>query len=231
MATSKENPVLEKYMTPIAVVLGALLIALAVAFGRGGVPQDGGEPPAVVDIKEVSTENSPVVGERNAPVTIAVWFDYQCPFCKRFELETMKQVYDNYVTTGKVKIVYKDFQFLGPDSQTAALFARAVWDAHPSHFHEWLFAMMTAQDEEHGGFGDLASVTELTRGIEGIDTDRVLRLMDENKAKYEAAILADREEGATFGINGTPGSIIGTNLLAGARPYAEVAGLIDAELQ
>jgi len=160
-----------------------------------------------------------------------VWFDYQCPFCKRFELETLSQVYDNYVTSGKVKIVYKDFQFLGPDSQTAALFARAVWDAHPNHFHTWLTAVMTAQDAEHGGFGDAASLTELTRGIEGIDTDRVLRLMDENKAEYEAAIAADRAEGTALGINGTPGTIIGTNLLPGARPYAEVAALIDAELQ
>lgn len=231
MATTKENPALEKYLTPIAVVLGALLIALAVAFGRGAPPEDAGELPAAVDIKEVQTENSPFVGERGAPVTIAVWFDYQCPFCKRFDLETLKQVYDNYVVAGKVKIVYKDFQFLGPDSQTAALFARAVWDTHPNQFHTWITAMMTAQDEEHGGFGDLASITELTRGIDGIDTDRVLRVMDEKKAQFEAAILADREEGAALGINGTPGTIIGTNLLPGARPYAEVAALIDAELK
>ncbi len=231
MASTKDSAFNEKYLTPLAVILGAIIIALALAFGRGGVepaPNEG--EPMVVDIAEVNTEASPSVGEKNAPVTIAVWFDYQCPFCKRFELDTLEQVYQNYVVDGKVRIVYKDFQFLGPDSATAALFARAVWDAEPTHFHDWYLAVMNAQDEEHGGFGNLESLTTLTRTIEGIDTDRVLKVMNDKKAEFEAAIAADRQEGASFGINGTPGIVVGTTLLAGARPYAEVSALIDAEL-
>jgi protein-disulfide isomerase len=226
MATT---PALEKYMTPIAVVLGALIIALALAFGRGGAPADN-EPAGVVDVKNVQTDESPYIGEKDAPVTIAVWFDYQCPFCKRFELEVLEQVYQNYVVNGDVRIVYKDFQFLGPDSQTAALFARAVWDAHPNRFHDWYKAVMTAQDEEHGGFGNLESIKTLSATIEGIDVNRVVSLMEEKESEYAALIQADREEGAGFGINGTPGAIIGTTLLTGARPYAEVKAAIDAEL-
>ncbi|MCI0597478.1 thioredoxin domain-containing protein [Candidatus Parcubacteria bacterium] len=231
MATETGNPFVEKYLTPLAVLLGAIIIAVAFAFGSGGSPTPPGQPSAeAVDIQDVKTDNSPFVGQVTAPVTIAVWFDYQCPFCKRFELETLKQVYDKYVTAGKVRIVYKDFQFLGPDSDTAAVFARAVWEAHPDRFHEWNTAVMTAQDEEHGGFGDLESITTLTRTIVGIDTDRVLALMGENRGEYEAAIAADRAEGQTFGINGTPGAIIGTSLVAGAQPYAQVEALIEAEL-
>lgn len=232
MENSKSSSMMEKYMTPIAVLLGAIIVALALAFGRGGEgPTHPTGDEVSVNIKDVKTEVSPSVGEKNAPVTIAVWFDYQCPFCKRFDLDAMKQVYDNYVTTGKVRIVYKDFQFLGEDSQTAALFARAVWDAHPDKFYPWLTAMMEAQDDENGGaFGDLASITTLTRGVAGIDTDRVLSLMEKNKATYEAAIAADRAEGQTFGITGTPAALIGTQVLGGAQPYATVKAAIDAEL-
>ncbi len=219
---------LEKYITPIAVVLGAIIIAFAVAFGRGGeapTPNTG-----VVDIDQVKTEVSPSVGEKDAPVVIAVWFDYQCPFCKRFDLDALKQVYDEYVTAGKVRIVYKDFQFLGPDSMTAGLFARAVWDAHPDKFYEWITAVMTAQDEEHGGFGDLESIKTLSATIPGIDVDRVVKLIEENKAEYEAAMAADRTEGQSFGINGTPATMIGTQVLSGAQPYAALKAAIDAEL-
>lgn len=228
MAT--ENTGFDKYLTPIAFVLGAVIIAFALFFGRGdGAPApQGGE--AQVDIADVKTDTSPSVGSASAPVTIAVWFDYQCPFCKRFELETLERIYDEYVANGQVRIIYKDYQFLGPDSLDAALFARALWEAHPDRFHDWYVAMMTAQDEEHGGFGDLASVTELTRTIQGIDVDRILSLVESKRSTYEAAINADRAEGVSFGITGTPGAIVGTTLVAGAQPYEKVKALIDAEL-
>jgi protein-disulfide isomerase len=229
--TTESKPAFDKYLTPLAVLLGAIILALAFAFGSGTRPATpSGGAPAAVDIKEVKTDASPYVGSPTAPVTIAVWFDYQCPFCKRFELETLEQLYDEYVATGKVRIVYKDFQFLGPDSMDAGVFARAVWAAYPEHFHDWYMAVMTAQDEEHGGFGDLASVATLTRTIPGIDADRVLALVEENRATYEAAMAADRAEAQSLGINGTPGAIIGTELVAGAQPYAKVKALVDAEL-
>lgn len=228
MAAS-DNQFFEKYMTPIAVVLGAVIIAFALSAGRGDAPAPQGGAPAAVDIQEVQTANSPVVGEQDAPVTVAVWFDYQCPHCQRFELDTMSQVYENYVTKGDVKIVYKDFQFLGPESDNIALAARAVYEASPSRFHEWFTAVMRKQSEDQS-FGSADTVMALTATISGIDTGRVTSLMNDKKSEYQAAIAADRAEGATFGINGTPGTIIGTSLLAGSRPYADISALIDAEL-
>lgn len=234
MTTAKESS-LEKYLIPIACLLGAIVIAVVVAFGGGGAAT---KDVSSADIKNVKTDSSPYVGLLTAPVTIAVWFDYQCPFCKRFELDTLEKVYEDYVKSGKVRIVYKDFQFLGSDSTDAGLFARAVWDAHPDKFHEWYVAVMTAQDEERAGFGNLASVAKLSRTIPGIDVDRVLKLVDQNKAAYQAAMDADRAEAALLGIKGTPGAVIGTSVLGGAQPYVgtgrpgeqPVKDLIEAEL-
>lgn len=224
---------MERYLTPVAVLLGAVIIAAAFIFGNGGKPQ-AGQPgqPVKVDIKDVKTDGDPFIGDPNAPVTIAFWFDYQCPFCKQVEDQVMPQLYDTYVKTGKVKVVFKDFQFLGQDSQTAAEFARAMWEAYPDKFYDWYKAMFAAQDAEGDqGFGDLESITALTAKIPGVDADRVVALVNEKKAAYDAEIAADRDEGQKLGVNGTPATIVGTTLLSGAQPFSAIAPLIDAELK
>lgn len=233
MTTSKESPFVDKYLTPIAVLLGAIIIAVAFAFGTGGAKPttDSAGGAAAVDIKDLKLASSPIVGSATAPVTMAVWFDYQCPFCKKYDIDTISQIYTNYVASGKVKIVFKDFQFLGEDSDTASLFARAVWEAYPDKFYPWFQAMMTAQDDEGDvGFGDLASIKTLTATIPGIDVAKVEKLMNDKKAQYQAAVAADRDEGGTFGINGTPGTLIGTKVFSGAVSYAQISAALDAEL-
>jgi len=227
---SAQANMFEKYGTPIAVLLGALIIGGAFVFGRGDAPSPVGAEPAAVDIADVDADSSPSVGEANAPVVMAVWYDYQCPFCKRFELDTVAQLHANYVVTGKLRIVFKDFQFLGPDSAAAGLFGRAMWEAYPERFYEWYVAMAENQDEEHGGFGDLASIQAMTQALGGIDVDRVTKLTETKRTEYQAAMEADRAEGASFGISGTPSIIIGTTALSGAQPYDRVAALVEAEL-
>lgn len=229
MDTTK-NTFMEKYLTPIAVLVGAAIIAAAFIFGQGGTGTQK-QQTAKVDIKEVKSEGTPFIGDANAPVTMAFWFDYQCPFCKQFEEVIAAQLYTEYVQTGKLKILIKDFQFLGQDSQVGAQFARAMWEAYPDKFYTWYQAMFAAQDDEGDqGFGDLESIKALTAKIDGVDVDKVVALMNQKKSQYDAAIAADRAEGQKFGISGTPAYIIGTSALSGVHPYADVKALIDAEL-
>jgi protein-disulfide isomerase len=237
MDTTEKNGFLDKYLTPVAVVLGAIIIAVAFAFGQGGAKPatDGQQPAAVaVDIKDVNLKDSPRIGSPNAPVTMAIWYDYQCPYCKQLEQRVTLALVDKYVKDGKLQIVFKDFQFLGQDSDTAALFGRAVYEAYPDHFYDWYKAMFDAQDDEGDqGFGDRASVEALTRTVPGIDADRVIKLVDSKTDEYTKAIAADRAEGSAFGISGTPTAIIGTQLLTGNPLYdlASVSATIDAELK
>jgi protein-disulfide isomerase len=226
-----------KYLTPVAVILGAVVIGGAVIWSggtRGTNPNDPNAAPTV-NIEDVATDTSPTVGDPGAPTTVAVYYDYQCPFCKQFELAVIPQLMENYVTTGKTKIIYKDFHFLGEDSMTAAVFGRALYDLYPDQFQAWFIAMANAQDEEGDeGFGDLASIQELTRGIGGIDVDRVTAQMEEKRSEYEAAIQADYDEGTRFGINGTPSIIVGDQLLTGMAPeqfYQAIAAELDEQLQ
>jgi protein-disulfide isomerase len=235
METNSKNVFMEKYLTPIAVLVGAVIVAGALVFGNAGGAMDAtknGGQAAKVNIKDIKTEGDPFIGNANAPVVIAFWFDYQCPFCKQFEETVMAQVYENYVKTGKVKVVFKDFQFLGQDSTVGGEFARAMWEAYPDHFYDWYKAMFAAQDDEGDkGFGDLESIKAITAKIDGVDVNKVVALMNQKKSQYDAAMAANRAEGQKFGVNGTPAAIIGTTLLSGAQPYDAIAPLIDAQLK
>lgn len=231
MAPETSNAFLDKYLTPIAVLLAAIIIAGAVIFG-GGVRERaevGGNGAPSVSAEDIKTDGNPIVGDKNAPTTIVVFYDYQCPFCKQFELAVVPQLME-YVNSGKTKIVYKDFHFLGEDSLTAAVFGRALYDLYPDQFHPWFVAMMQAQDDEGDqGFGDIASIQELTAGIPGVDVARVMARMEENRAGYEAAIEADYNEGVSIGVNGTPSVVVGDQFLTGMSP-AQFYGAITAAL-
>jgi protein-disulfide isomerase len=206
---------------PIALILAAVIIAFALLYGHGtsnGTDTTNNGATAV-DVKDVKTDGNPFIGEKNAPNTMVLFFDYQCPFCKQFEQTVTPKLVDTYVKTGKLKIVFKDFQFLGNDSMDAAVFGRALWESQPDKFYDWYVAMFDAQDEEGDqGFGDLASVEKLAGTVQGLDVSKVDALVKSKRSDYEKAILADRTEGASLGINGTPTIIVGKQLLTGLSP-------------
>lgn len=221
---------------PVAVVAAGLLIAGAVVWNGSrpstGSPQAGPGAAPKADIRNVKTAGAPFIGAANAPVTIAFWSDFQCPFCKRFELETLPQIITNYVDTGKVKLVMMDFTFLGSDSTTAALYSRSVWKLYPNAYLAWRTAMYTAQDEEQDiGFGDSASIDKLNAGISGIDAAKVAADVKANAATYQAMVDSDRAEAQKAGVNATPSFIIGTQVIQGAYPYANFQAAIDAALK
>ena len=232
------NDKTNKYFLPIAVVVAGLFIAGAVIWSGSHPAQapsaaPSGQPQAAaVDIKNVKTEGDPYIGAANAPVTIAEWSDYQCPFCKRFELDTLPQIVQNYVTEGKVKVVFKDFAFLGPDSMVDAEYARAVWALYPTQFAAWRTALFSQEPQENSlnAADNLAFVLKVTGSISGIDVNKVKADVAANQTTYDAAIAADKAEGGSFGITATPSFIIGTQVIAGAYPYATFQSAIDAQL-
>jgi protein-disulfide isomerase len=228
-----ENDVM-KYLTPIAVVLAGGIIALAVFYSHSGASTAATAQPAApaVNIKDVSTANEPFIGNANAPVTIAEWSDYQCPYCKQFEEQTLPQIITDYVHAGKVKIVFKAYPFLGNDSITADLYARSVWHLYPSQFFAWRTAMFTAQDEEGDkGFGNAVSIDKLDATVAGLDAGKISADVKANTVAYQTEVDADKAEAAKLGIQGTPAFVIGTTLLPGAYPYANFKPLIDAQLK
>ena len=220
---------INKFLIPGAVVLAGLFIAAAVFLnGHGTTPGSG----TGVNAANVKTAGVPYIGQANAPVTLVEWSDYQCPFCKSFEQTTLPQIIQNYVNSGKVKVVFKDFPFLGNDSVTAAEYGRAVWKLYPEQYFAWRTAMFTAQDQEGDqGFGNAASIDTLDASVSGLDAAKIKADVAANKASYDAAANADKAEAGTFGISATPSFIVGTQLIAGAYPYANFDAAIQAALK
>lgn len=224
--------------TPFAIVAAGVLIAGAILWSNGHPnPQTATSapnqpPPAqIADIAKVSTTGEPFIGKLNAPVTIAYWYDYQCPFCQRNEEETMPQIVKDYVDTGKVKIVFKDFQFLGPDSQTLGQYSRAVWEIAPDKFYQWHKAVYDNQGTENTGWATKEKITSITTSVLGAsDTEKISQLVATKGAEYQKEMDADKAEGGAMGVNGTPAMIIGKQLVSGAQPYAAFKQAIDLTL-
>src|SRR3989338_176070 len=237
------NDTIQKLAIPIAIIIAGGLIAGAVYFasiGSGNVGAGIPTPSAKVDIKDVKIAGDPFIGDPDAPVILAYWSDHQCPYCKAVEVGGVPQIpltpaipelIRDYFDTGKLKIVFKDYPFLGPDSMTAALYEHAVWELYPDKFYEWRKALMLAQDEENGGFGNEDSVVKLTDAIPGMDGGKAKALVAQKTDVYTKSIEADRAEGASFGIQGTPGFITGTKLIAGAADPSAFKAAIDAQLK
>lgn len=233
------NEISNKFFLPAAVILAGLFIAGAVIWngshpttGTGGTPSAGTAPAPSVNIKDVKTDGDPFIGQQNAPVTIAFWSDFQCPFCKQFEVTTLPQIVQDYVNTGKVKVVFMDFPFLGPDSMVDAEYARAIWALYPDKYFAWRTALYNQQPQENSlsAAANLVWITGVTKSISGIDDAKVAAAVKANQAAYDTAINADKTEGQNLGINATPSFIIGTQLIAGAYPYANFKAAIDSVL-
>src|SRR3990167_8815391 len=99
-----------KYSTFILVAL--LIIVLFVFLGKDNTPTTGNvvapDDSVVPGVKAATIDDDAILGEKDAPVTIIEFSDYQCPFCRKFWTETFRSIKSEYIDTGKVKFVYRD---------------------------------------------------------------------------------------------------------------------------
>ncbi|MBI5859875.1 MAG: thioredoxin domain-containing protein, partial [Nitrosarchaeum sp.] len=90
----------------------------------------------------VSLDDDPIRGDQNAAITIVEFSDFQCPFCARFQIQTLPLILEQYVETGKVKFVYRDFpiQNSHPNAMSAAVASECAheqgkyWEYHDTLF-------------------------------------------------------------------------------------------------
>lgn len=169
---------------------------------------------------ELANDGAPFLGGRDARVTLAVFSDFQCPFCARFAA-TMHQLQDEF--GDDLNIVYRQFPLtsIHPNAFKAA---EASLCAHEQgHFWEMHDAMFAQQ-------GRLA-VTELKQlaGQLGLDARRFVTCVD--TGRYTEQVQQDLAEGRTIGVTGTPALVLnGIPMPPGALPYDVVANAVRQEL-
>jgi protein-disulfide isomerase len=169
---------------------------------------------------EVQAGNSPSRGPKNAPITVIVWSDFQCPFCGRAE-PTLKQVMDQY--PGKVRVVWKNQPLsMHPNAMPAAEAAMAAYEQGNDKF----WAMHDKFFENQGKLSP--EFYEATAKEAGVDLPRWKA--DVEKHAAQAGIQADMTAGAAVGANGTPTFFVNGHRLVGALPFDSFKQIIDAEL-
>jgi len=201
---------------------------------KNTTPQPTQAPPTEERRIFVSLSDDPVKGNPNAPVTIVEFSDFQCPFCARFFAQTLPQIQEDYIDSGKVKLVYRDFplESIHANARAASIAAECADDQGKFwQFHDKLFEGQTqwaraSASEAANTFKQYA--TEL-----GLNSDNFNSCFNSTKNLDE--INEDLQNGVNYGVTGTPAFFIGNDkdgyvILIGAKPYSEFQQTIDNEL-
>ncbi len=184
-------------------------------------------PPAAVPVAEAAdADDDPFLGEEDAEVTLIEFTDYQCPFCGRHYKNTFEQIKKNYVDTGKIKYVLRDY---------------------PLGFHKQAQKASEATEcaDDQGKFWEMHSMLfENQQSLEidalkGYAKDLELNESEFNdcldSGKYEEEVKKDFNDGRAAGITGTPGFILldkegKGSKISGAQPFSSFQSAIDAAL-
>jgi protein-disulfide isomerase len=149
----------------------------------GGIPQDGES-----------------LGEPNAPVTLVVFADPQCPACAAFAVQTLPELIERYVRPGDVRLEYRGVAILGPDSETGLQGAYAAGLQN----RLWNLSDVTYlnQGEENSGWLDEDFIRAAAASVPGLDVERVLA--DRDSAEVEELLAAARADAEEIELRGTP---------------------------
>lgn len=238
-----------KFTTPMAIVVAGALVGAAVYFSSAsplslngnsagsGTTGAGNQPtarPTVIDPVdqepvEVSIEGEPFLGAKDAPVTLVEFTDYQCPFCKRAFDNNFSQLKEEYLDTGKVRYVTRDFPLaFHQNAKPASLAANCVYDqAGDSGYYEYHDLLFNKQSDWESVSEPKEKFVEYANQV-GVDEAEFSSCYD--KEKFSDEVDEDLADGQTLGVGGTPSFFINGKLLVGAQPYSEIKRVIDAEL-
>ena len=178
-----------------------------------------------------SVADAPTRGRAEAPVTLVEFSDYQCPFCQRFFATTLPILMQEYVDTGKVRYVFRDFPLdqLHPKARKAAEASHCAgeqgkyWEMHDVIFRNQR-ALAAPQLAEHA-----QSV-----GVERAKFDECLA-----SGRYEARVARGLADGAEVGVRGTPtfvvgrakaGDVVEGTAIRGAQPLETFRRIIEQAL-
>ena len=177
----------------------------------------------------IDLAGNPLMGSSDAPVDVYYWSDYQCPFCAKFERETMPKLVKNYVRPGDLRVVVLDNPYLGKASDRAARMAKCVWrtvrEDDPGAFRRWHSTMFDEQGKENSGWASEENLRDITASVNGVDGDAVETCLSENAKAVKSSIDDDVAAASQSGIRGTPAFMFynpAANVsgkLVGAQPY------------
>jgi len=196
---------------------------------RGRVPAPPPEPQNVV----LEIKGDPFKGQPDAKLTLIEFSDYQCPFCARHVRETLPQLEREYIATGKIKYVFRNFPiesihplaFKAHEAANCAGEQGKYWEMNGR-----LFANQKAMSPKDLSDHAQALVLDMPKFQQCLDS-----------GKHAAKIRSDLADGQKAGVQGTPSFFLGltepndgivkaVRIIRGAQPYAAFKAAIDSIL-
>lgn len=186
-------------------------------------------PPAPQKLT-VNVQGAPLLGDPKAKIAIVEFSDYQCPFCRRFHIETFPHLQKDYIDSGKAAFVVKNFPLdFHPQAMEAALTVNCARRQNIKAFWDIQGQLFMQQNRLGKAFYD-----ELIKryGLNGGEFAKCLA-----DPKQREAITKDLDEAQQLGVQGTPtffighlkgGRVVDAVRLVGAQPYRNFVRLLNA---
>ena len=189
--------IMKLYYLAIPIMIGVLVGGVLSEYG---VNSNNSEKLTSTKLIE---NGSPFMGNINAPITIVEWGDYQCTFCYKFHQNTLNIINEDFIKTGKIKIIFKDFPLNGVDSKLAAEASYCAqdqekyWKYHDELYKNW--------GGERTGWITRESLDKFAETVD-LDLKKFNKCLDDHK--YENKIDLLYEFGKEIGINATPSFLV-----------------------
>ena len=187
--------------------------------------------PAKITMDTFVLNGSPILGDPNAPITLVEFGDYQCHYCNVFFQSIEEDIIKNYVETGKVKIIFKDYNIIGPDSINESHGAHCAneqelfWEYHDILYSNW--------EGENNGWASSNNLRIFAEEINA-DVDKWTECM--NEKTHSKVIIDSNNDAKSLELTGTPAFfVINSNgevsKLFGAQPFEVFERVFDEILE
>ncbi len=205
----------------VSAVVGAVLIVAAIIIWQNFAPVGDIVSPEQIDHPMA---NRTSMGDPNAPVVIEEYSDYLCTFCQQFTQETEPQIIQQYISTGQVYFIYRNF-IRTPDSEAPAGASLCAADQGMFwEYHDILFANQSG----HGPEAYTARRLEAYADTIGLNLTQFNECV--GSKQYQEELQAFHVQAVNLGVDSTPTFFINGKMIPGALPFAAFQQEIEAAL-
>ncbi|MFC4100143.1 DsbA family protein [Paenibacillus xanthanilyticus] len=205
-----------RWIMGLTAVVFVGLIALAIAF----------KPSDIVDF---DYEALPLSGQADAPVKIVEFGDYKCPVCQTFSQTIVPQIEKDFVDSGDVGLYFANFQFIGPDSFTAAYAAQSVYHQNKDEFWKYYDLIYKNQGPETEQWATVDFLVKLAQD-NNIAVDYDTLRSDIENATYADEVEDHNGLARSSKVTGTPSIFINGEKFDNVMDYGAIKSAIEKAL-
>jgi protein-disulfide isomerase len=178
----------------------------------------------------IGVDDDPVLGSPDAKVLMIEFGDYQCPSCRMFWKDIEPRLKKDYIDTGKVKLVFRDFPLM--QSHPEALLAAMAVNCAGEQGKYWQYHDKVFREQYNKGDDVIrlkaADLKKWAKDV-GVEQPKFDQCLDSEKFKDE--VMKDKADGDAAGVQGTPTFFINGRVMGGAQMYPEYRKVIDELLK